>query len=105
MLPEWAPLRQLGKARAASMRVAIEKDDIDELVTVFDQQLVMGRAVAYQPTLISYLVGMLIDFMALEELQHELLEHRFATESCRALLASMDRHLPLPPMALPIGST
>ena len=92
LMPELSQARGLAKARAASMRLALEKGDHAEIARAVDELLAMSRTLSHQPGLICTLVGLSINALTLNELRIELLESEFDEASCRALLRSFDRH-------------
>ena len=75
ILPHLGDARQLTRAQAARMRVAVERDDHDQALTAFEESLALGRIVSGQGTLISWLSGMAMDALVLDQLAQCLLLH------------------------------
>lgn len=80
ILPYLGSVRQLARAHAARMRVAAEAGDDRQFLTTFEESLALGRITSGQGFLISWLVGVAIDAMALNQLAECLLLHPVAEE-------------------------
>jgi hypothetical protein len=99
LLADCGRARNLARFGALAMRRAANEGDDAGAATACDHTLAVGRTMAWQPFLISYLSGGGIEALALAELRYELMEADFDEPACRALLASLDRHEAFPPVA------
>lgn len=99
IMPELAQARALVTAREASMRIALLDGDFEGVARGFDEMMAVGQTLAYQPALISYLVGIAIQWGVLGEMRAELLEAEFPPDTCRAILQTLDNR-PFPPASL-----
>jgi len=86
LLPDLAQSRQLARARMASMHLALENGDMDEVVAAFEQTMALGRIFSHQPTIIDSLVGQAIAALASRQLRYALLEHELDAPTLRRLL-------------------
>lgn len=89
---ELSRARRLTHARAATMRLASRDGDLQEVTVAFDQILAVASTMSHQMGVLFYLVAQAIQSVAIGELGHELAEKEFDSETCRALLTSLDRH-------------
>jgi hypothetical protein len=94
-MPELAQLRTLGRARVASMELAIADGAHDDAVQAFDQVLVIARACSHQPTLIEQLVGWSVAMLALERLRYGLDEHPMDAPTLRRFRERLGDRTPL----------
>lgn len=99
LLPELGATRALARAEGARMFLAHQANDGPEFTNAYEQTLALGRTVGLQTFLIEHLVGIAIVALADNQLREALTEKPFDAATCRALLAAMDRQLPLPPIA------
>jgi hypothetical protein len=99
-LPTLTLMRQLCKARIASMRLAAIDGDFQEVIDGYDQTMTLSRASAAQPALISYLVGLGIADALYTEIRCQLLEHDLDAQTCRQLLDRLDTPPPTTQRAL-----
>jgi|GEM_PF-3279698 len=75
ILPYMGDARQLTRAQVARMRVATERGDHEQALTAFEESLALGRIVSGQGALISWLSGMAMDALVLDQLAECLLLH------------------------------
>jgi hypothetical protein len=68
-LSDLSGLRMLGRARVASMELALEAGDLDEAVEAFDQAMMIARACSHQANMINQLVGWSVADLALQRLR------------------------------------
>jgi hypothetical protein len=80
------------------MFLAARDSDGPAQVAAFEETLAVGRLLALQPPLISHLVGIAIDALALGELRFELTQHPPDAATLRALIQALERQTPLSPM-------
>lgn len=99
LLPELASSRGVARARAAAMRVAAENGDMDKLVRAWRHIVSLARAMSYDPTLISHLVGVAIINLGCDELDRIMTDLDLDEATCRRLLAVMDERPILVPMS------
>lgn len=99
LLPELASVRNAARARAVAMRVAAERGNTDELVRAWRHIVSLARAMSYDPTFISHLVGLAVIANGCEELNRIMVEHDLDEATCRQLLAVMDERPILAPMS------
>jgi hypothetical protein len=99
LLPELGATRALARAEGARMYLAHQANDGPEFTNAYEQTLALGRTVGLQTFLIEHLVGIAIVALADNQLREALTEKPFDAPTCRALLAGMDRQLPLSPIA------
>ncbi|MHC5004411.1 MAG: hypothetical protein ACYTJ0_14950 [Planctomycetota bacterium] len=97
LLPELAPIRSLARIRTASMRAALHAGDSDEAAAALEQVLAITRAMAAQPLLIDRLVATGVGRLVVDQLRQATAELELDAATARALLAAMDRQLPLAP--------
>lgn len=91
LLNDLGRLRELARARVASMRLAAVEGNLEETALAFDQTLALARSVSWQPFLLGALTGCAIEALATTELRRLLLEHDVDEATCRRLLESFDR--------------
>ncbi len=91
--------RELAKVRVAMMRLAAANGNGADAAQAFDEVMALGQTAGSQLGLISALVGVSVQYLALVELQYELNEMEFDAGSCRRLLRTFDRRM-LPPFEL-----
>ncbi|MCC6908452.1 MAG: hypothetical protein IT430_10960 [Phycisphaerales bacterium] len=99
LLPELSLARSAARARVAAMRVAAERGDMDELVRAWSHTLALTRAMSYDPTIISDLVGVAILALGTQELNRILTEHEIDEATCQRLLAVIDERPVLAPVS------
>lgn len=75
LLPELGQVRNLARAQNARMLLAFSKKDYEEAAKAYEELLVMSKAVAYQPILLSRLVSIAVAALATRSLRDEL-NHR-----------------------------
>ncbi len=90
-LPYLSRARKLAHVRVASMRLALAAGNIEGITIAFEQLLAMGTTISAQPTLREFLVGMMIQSLAMTELRRELMEAEFNEPVCRRMLEAIDR--------------
>ena len=100
LLPELGQTRSMARARVATMRLAACEGDWDAWRAALDETMRLGRAMSYQTTIISHLVGVAIQALALQELRYELQEHDVPEAACLAMLGRMDEAWRLGPIRL-----
>jgi hypothetical protein len=99
-LPELSSLRQLARARVASMRLALRRGDTDEFLRGADESMAIVRACASQFTLIDRLVGHAVASMVLPEIRRSVQETAMKPETLEEISTAMERQLRLPPIEL-----
>lgn len=102
-LPHLTRSRLATRMRAASMRIALEEGDHEEVAAAFEQMLALGQTMSLQPGLINMLVGAAIHNLAQQELQQELMESQIDESALHQMLASLDRHRLLPASDMILG--
>ena len=100
LLPELMDFRSLARARVAGMCLALRDGDGREAAAALEQTLALARAMGSQALLIDRLVGNSIAALAATQLRYALQEAALDEATCLALLAAMDRQLPVPPVQL-----
>ncbi len=98
LLPELSLARSAARARVAAMREAAQRGDMDELVRAWSHTIALTRAMSYDPTVISDLVGVAILALGTQELNRILTEHEIDEATCRRLLAIIDERPVLAPV-------
>ncbi len=98
--PALLPLRDLARARVASMHLALEDGDDDEAMRAFDQTLVITRACTHQPAAIALLVGHAVARLVLKQLRVQMVARKFDEALYRRLLDRLKARLPLGEVAL-----
>jgi hypothetical protein len=98
LLPELGRMRQLARMNGARMFIAARDGNEAEFVRAYEQTLALGRISAQQGCLIEHLVGIAIVGLANGRLREAMTERPFSPETCAALLAAIDRQLPLTPV-------
>ncbi|MBX3357743.1 MAG: hypothetical protein KF745_04875 [Phycisphaeraceae bacterium] len=98
---DFGPLRDIAKMNVARMHLANRAGDRAERLAAFEQNLVIVRALASQPIMVSRLVGISIASLTLGELRSEMTSARFSADELAELLDAMDHHLgPVPPLSV-----
>ncbi|MEZ6317438.1 MAG: hypothetical protein R3B49_01600 [Phycisphaerales bacterium] len=97
LLPELSGARFVARVSYAAMRLEAEAGREDEVVRLFERDLAIARVIGHQPTLIERLVAVAVDVFGFETACDLAIEGRLSPETMRAMLAAMDRQLPLPP--------
>ncbi|MBX3357744.1 MAG: hypothetical protein KF745_04880 [Phycisphaeraceae bacterium] len=101
LLPELGSARDLARMNVARMAIANRTGDRAERLAAFEQNLVMVRALASQPILISRLTGAAISALTLGELKSEMMSTRFSADELAEILGVMDRQLgAVPPLSV-----
>lgn len=88
---ELSHVREFAVARAAAMRLAAARGDGDEVVHALRDVLLTAQVVSHHPGLIGYLVGLSVDMLAWEALRHAMADAEFDAETCREILALLER--------------
>ncbi len=99
-LPDLMLLRDLTRARVASMHLALEDGDDDEAVRAFDQTLIIARASAHQPAAIALLVGHAVARLVLDRVREQMVAREFDEALYRRFLDRLKERLPLGEVAL-----
>ncbi len=102
LLPELGQVRNLTRALAARMDLAGKAGDDTDLIAAFEQSLALTRAIGFQATLIERLVSTAITALALGQVREEAMRRPLSADTCKRLLAAIDRQIVRPPMSLPM---
>lgn len=95
LLPELGRMRQLARMNGARMVIASRAGNEAEFVRAYEHTLALGRISAQQGCLIEHLVGVAIVALANNQLREAMTERPFSADTCTAILAAIDRQLPL----------
>lgn len=94
--PERGQMRDLARLCAARMVLGKSQEGQPEVTQAFDQGLAVARFAGSEPTLLGILVGNAIVSYMTESSKDAAMKGELSAVTMRAMLAAMDRQLPLP---------
>lgn len=101
--PATGDARSLTALCIARMHLAAERGDADETARAFEHAVALAWVYAHQPTLIERLVGESMAAFSMRNAREVAASGRLPPAALRAMAATLDRRLPLPPAELAIN--
>jgi hypothetical protein len=99
LIPDVGASREMARALKARIHLARDRGDHQAVVADFERVLALARHVGAQGTLIERLVGIAITALAMGEARDQMASPGLTPETCRALLAAIDRQVSFPPFS------